>query len=117
MSVYETTQTLIDLMEDQADEVRDWATFGLGTLSDVDGPEVREALRKRLDDSFGEARDEAICGLARRRETLALQILLERLESGSWVQGDEYAAVEALGLRCAASPAELQDGLLKLLRG
>jgi HEAT repeat protein len=112
----ETRQTLIELMEDQADEVRNWATFGLGSLSDVDGPEVREALHKRLDDSFGEARDEAIWGLARRKDTLALQILLERLESGSWVQGDEDAAAEALGLGRAASAEELQDGLRKLLR-
>jgi HEAT repeat protein len=112
----ETRQTLIELMEDQADEVRNWATFGLGSLSDVDGPEVREALHKRLDDSFGEARDEAIWGLARRKDTLALQILMERLESGSWVQGDEDAAAEALGLGRAASAEELQDGLRKLLR-
>ena len=113
----EVRQTLIQLMEDQVDEVRNWATFGLGSLSDADGPEVREALRKRLDDSFEAVRDEAIWGLARRKDPSALQSLLKRLESGRWVQGDEDAAAEVLGLARTAPTEKLQDGLRKLLGG
>ncbi len=113
----EVRQTLIQLMEDHVDEVRNWATFGLGSLSDADGPDVREALRKRLDDSFEAVRDEAIWGLARRKDSSALQSLLKRLESGRWVQGDEDAAAGALGLARIASAEELQDGLRKLIGG
>jgi HEAT repeat protein len=61
-------QTLINLMEDDDGEVRDWATFGLGELCDADSPEIREALRKRTEDPYEDARQEAIWGLARRRD-------------------------------------------------
>ena len=112
----EARQTLIELMEDEADEVRNWATFGLGSLSDVNSPEVREALLKRLDDPFGEARDEAIWGLARRKETVALRMLLERLESENWVRGVmRDAAQEALGLGRTLSAEELQNALREIL--
>jgi HEAT repeat protein len=114
-STEEGKQTLIELMEDSDDEVRNWATFGLGSISEVDGPDVRDALRKRLDDSFEDARDEGLWGLARRKDPSALQILLERLESESWMQGDEYAAVDALGLTPSASAEDLKDGIRKLL--
>src|SRR5579863_8716875 len=41
---------LLELMRDLDDDVRDWATFALGTLSAVDTAEVRDALEKRLND-------------------------------------------------------------------
>src|SRR5690242_11208705 len=51
---------LLALMTDAADIVRDWATFGIGSLGDVDTPEVRDALAGRLDDRDEEVRAEAI---------------------------------------------------------
>jgi HEAT repeat protein len=111
----EAHKTLIELMEDLDDEVRDWATFALGSLSEADSPEVREALRKRLDDPFDEARDEGIWGLTHRRDPAALAIVLARLESESWVQGDEDAASQALGLERGASVDELLQGLRRML--
>jgi len=111
----EAQQTLIELMEDPDDEVRNWAAFALGCLSDADSAEIRQALRKRLDDPFGEARDEGIWGLARRRDAVALSIILERLESDSWAQGDEDTARDALRLEQDSPVDELRQGLRKLL--
>jgi HEAT repeat protein len=108
-------QTLIELIEDPDDDVRDWATFELGTQCDADSPEIREALRKRLDDSFGDARSEAIWGLARRKDHVGLRILMERLESETWIPGDAWAAEEVLGLETGASREELLVGLRELL--
>jgi HEAT repeat protein len=59
---------LITLSGDAASDVRDWATFGLGSLLDVDGERVRRALRRRLDDPEGDTAGEALVGLARRRD-------------------------------------------------
>jgi hypothetical protein len=60
--------TVRDLMVDEDDGVRDWATFDLGTLSDVDNEEIRDALLARLDDHNLDPRLEAIVGLARRQD-------------------------------------------------
>ncbi len=59
---------LIVLMEDPDDDVRDWATFAVGSLSDFDDERVRSALLARMDDPNLDARLEAIAGLARRRD-------------------------------------------------
>jgi hypothetical protein len=63
-----------------SDEVRDWATFGLGTQLAIDGVHVRSALMARIDDSNGDVRDEALVGLARRRDRRALTSLQTRLQ-------------------------------------
>ena len=66
-------------MFDADEDVRDWATFGLGTLGTVDTPEIRDAFAKRLDDDSSDVVDEALAGLAQRRDKRALPFLLERL--------------------------------------
>jgi hypothetical protein len=103
-------------MEDPDDEVRNWATFGLGTQCDADSHEIREALRKRLDDSFREPLDEAVWGLVKRKDSLGLQILVERFESGNVSCGDESAAEDVLELPENTSAEELRLGLRKLLQ-
>ncbi len=107
--------TLIELMDDDDDEVRNWATFELGTICDVNSPEIRDALRKRLNDSFEEARSEAVWGLARRKDPEGLRILLERLASETWEEGDGMSAAEVLDVPHDTSPEELRLGLRKLL--
>jgi HEAT repeat protein len=108
-------QTLINLMEDDEGEVRDWATFGLGELCEADSPEIREALRKRTEDPYEDARQEAIWGLARRRDPVGLQALLDRLDAKSWIQGDENAAADILHARSDAPIEALRTGLRELL--
>ena len=61
-------EVLIRLSADAADEVRNWATFALGSRCQVDGKAIREALWARVDDDFGEVGEEAVTGLARRRD-------------------------------------------------
>ena len=107
-------------MEDESDEVRDWATFGLGSLCvDLksgqyqDSPEIRDALYARLNDPA--ARDEAIWGLAQRKDLVGLKILLARLESENCMPGDKQAAEEALHVR-GGSVQKLREDLRQLIR-
>jgi HEAT repeat protein len=91
----EARSCLIRLSRDQDPEVRDWATFGLGTLSTDDGPDVTAALLARTSDSYHEARAEALFGLAVRRDPRAVPHLIRALASAH-VQGLEVdAAAEA----------------------
>lgn len=118
-------RTLVELMEDDDVEVRNWATFGLGHAGGENGPPVRlgtldsagirDALRRRLADSFREVRNEAVWGLALRKDSAALQLLLDRLSSEEWISGDEMTAAEILGLDYDAPVEALRTGLRNLV--
>lgn len=108
-------EALIGLTEDQDKIVRDWATFGLGSVGSEDSPQIREALHQRLGDPYEPARSEAVWGLARRKDPTGLRLLLERLECKGRQQGDEHTAQEILGLPENASTDSLCEGLRKLL--
>jgi len=73
-------QTLLALSNDIADEVRDWATFGLGTLLRLDTPSIRDALLARLDDEHHDTREEAMYGLVLRLDSRAVPVLMDFLE-------------------------------------
>jgi HEAT repeat protein len=92
----EVVAAYLELMGDPDDEVCNWATFGLGTQMSADSPAVRAALRGRLDDPHDETREEAVCGLAKRRDEIAFQPLMEYLQSGLTGTGCIQAA-EAWG--------------------
>jgi HEAT repeat protein len=85
---------LIELTRDPVADVRDWATFGLGTQSDLDTPEIRECLLERLTDPDDNTRCEALVGLAQRRDRRVLPALSRELKS-EFVQ---VIAVEAASL-------------------
>jgi HEAT repeat protein len=70
---------LIDLTNDKDDEVRNWATFGLGSLIDVNSDDIRDALEKRLTDSVSEIRGEAFVGLAARGCDSIVEMLIQEL--------------------------------------
>lgn len=84
---------LIALTNDEDSDIRDWATFGLGTQCDLDTPDIREALARRLDDKDEETRDEAMVGLSRRKDAEAVPYILKELTG----DGFSYMAVEAAG--------------------
>ncbi len=50
--------TLVELSNDEEEDVRDWATFGLHNRTPIDTPEIREAFIRRLDDPNKEVRSE-----------------------------------------------------------
>lgn len=77
----EAINTLIKLSKDKDSDVRDWATFGLGTQIELDNELIREALWNRIDDNDEATRDEAIFGLAKRKDKRIKEILKTELEN------------------------------------
>lgn len=74
--------TLVELSRDLDIDVRDWATFGLGSQIEADTPAIREALVARLADEDETVRGEAMVGLARRHDRRMVDPLLTDLEAG-----------------------------------
>src|SRR5262249_8697667 len=72
-------ELLIRLSRDLDPEVRDWATFGLGTQIETDTPPIRDALAARLDDTDDDTRGEALIGLARRRDARVVSAIQTEL--------------------------------------
>ena len=62
-----------------------------------------------------DARQEAIWGLARRRDPAWLQVLLDRLDAEYWIQGDEHAATDILDVPSDTPIEDLRTGLRELL--
>ena len=86
---------LLLLSKDEDRDVRDWATFALGSQTDIDTPELREALRARLTDNDPEIRGEALVGLGRRQDEHLKRAVLDELSGefhGDWV----FEAAEAI---------------------
>lgn len=76
----EAVDHLVGLTSDPDSDVRDWATFGLGSLLEVDSPAVRDALAARIDDPEGDISGEALVGLAVRGDQRAAGPLLHLLQ-------------------------------------
>jgi hypothetical protein len=74
---------LIRLSRDDVDEVRDWATFGIGSILELDTSAVRDALFARTTDRSQDVRDEALVGLAHRRDARALPLVREQLANAN----------------------------------
>jgi hypothetical protein len=87
---------LIRLSRDGVDAIRDWATFGIGSILEIDNDDVRAALFARLTDSSKDVRDEAVAGIARRRDTRAVEIVADFLAEDT-VGPLVFEAAEYLG--------------------
>lgn len=87
---------LIRLTTDPDQEVRNWATFALGRQSSADSAAVRAALWARIDDPYGEARDEAVVALAYRGDRGVLPVLAGLLARPS-ASGLLFEAAALLG--------------------
>jgi HEAT repeat protein len=90
--------TLMQLMQDSDSDVRDWATFGLGTQSRADSEAIRDALIDRLSDTDEDTRAEAAVGLAKRKDLRVIPVVLEELDRDEYGVLYEEAASHLLGL-------------------
>ena len=71
--------TLIQLTKDKDSDIRDWATFGIGTQIETDNLIIRETLWERINDSDENTRFEAIIGLAKRKDQKIKDIIKNEL--------------------------------------
>ncbi|CAM5497146.1 hypothetical protein SAVIM338S_03539 [Streptomyces avidinii] len=93
----EDVGALITLTRDEDPDVRNWATFTLGFQAEVDGPAVRAALWERTSDEHGDAREEGIRGLARRRDPRAVPLLVELLGNPGGAHVHTFEAARIMG--------------------
>jgi len=81
-------EMLLLLMADEDGDTRDWATFSVGTQTDIDNPGIREALLARLYDPHDDTHAEAVGGLARRGDERVIPAIKQRFEEA--LQQDEW---------------------------
>jgi HEAT repeat protein len=93
-----SAETLLRLTQDTDEDVRDWATFGLGVLGNTDSDEIREALVRRLADSDEDVREEAMVGLGKRKDQRVLSTLLIALERPNTTVRVIETAYQMLGM-------------------
>jgi len=93
-----SAETLLRLTQDTDEDVRDWATFGLGVLGNTDSDEIREALVRRLTDSDEDVREEAMVGLGKRKDQRVLSTLLIALERPNTTVRVIETAYQMLGM-------------------
>ncbi len=74
---------LIDFTKDKISSIRNWATFGIGTLIESDNIDIRNALWNRINDNDFETKSEAIVGLANRKDKRIKDIIISELENGN----------------------------------
>jgi len=91
-------ESLLMLLRDNDDDVRDWATFGLGVLGDADSIEIREALLRQLSDPNQDVREEAMAALAKRQDKRALASLVKALKQPEVTVRVIEAACAMLGM-------------------
>lgn len=87
--------TLILLSRDKDKDVRDWATFGIGSNTDADSQAIRAALWARITDTDTNTRQEAIIGLAIRKDQRVKEFLIEELDKADEWSSSILEAIES----------------------
>jgi hypothetical protein len=77
-------KTLIFFSTDKLSYIRDWATFGIGSLIEKNTIEIRNALWKRINDKHQDVKLEAIAGLAKRKDIRVKEIIKRELLGGEY---------------------------------
>lgn len=105
----EAIKALIELSDDTDEDVRNWATFGLGSQISIDSEEIRDALFQRLNEKDHEIRGEALVGLAIRKDERVIKPLLKELSRKSISVLSVEAAAEIGDERLCESLLKLED--------
>jgi hypothetical protein len=87
----------IALSADRSAQVRDWATFALGRQLETDTPAIREALFKRINDKDVYTLEEALYGLAVRKDARVVESLWRELRSGNVAIETLFEAIGKIG--------------------
>ncbi|ACU62604.1 hypothetical protein Cpin_5173 [Chitinophaga pinensis DSM 2588] len=74
--------TLITLSADKDTDIRDWATFALGSQISRNNKAIREALWARTNEANEDTRMEAIVGLALRKDLRVMDLIRKELQRG-----------------------------------
>lgn len=74
-------ETLIELSGDKNTDIRDWATFAIGSQIEINSSEIIHALWDRINDEDEKTRHEAIAGLSKRKDSRVKEILKKELEN------------------------------------
>ncbi|HWX02898.1 HEAT repeat domain-containing protein [Collimonas sp.] len=77
----ESIDALLRLATDISDDVRNWATFSIGSMHRADNPNIRDLLWRNLQDRDEDVRGEAVVGLAIRKDERVVSVLLELLDT------------------------------------
>lgn len=77
-------ETLIHLSKDKTPSVRNWATFAIGSLTELDNEHIRNALWERINDKDFDTKSEAIAGLANRNDQRVKTVIISELENGDY---------------------------------
>lgn len=77
-------ETLIKFSSDKLSDIRNWATFGIGTQIERNNKSIREALWHRVNDKHQETKLEAIVGLALRKDVRINEIIKIELHNGEY---------------------------------
>jgi len=104
----EAIDVMLLLACDEDVDTRNWAMFGLGTQIEIDSPEIRLALLKGTSDEDSEIRGEALVGLANRKDSSAIELLLNE-----WKNFEDVSVLSVEAAEIIASP-RLYSTLLEL---
>lgn len=108
--------SLIALSADSNRDVRNWATFGLGSMTAVDSDALREALLKRTNEPDDEISGEALVGLALRGDTRVAVPLLKAINALRESQlGFCWLIIEAVEASRVAAAKNPDDAWIPLL--
>jgi HEAT repeat protein len=93
----EAIATLIELTRDTDEDVRNWATFGIGQIFETaeepqrfDTLAIRQALFDRLDDPHWETGREALDGLTLRRDNRIVDRIVDMLADYDLIMKDQF---------------------------
>jgi HEAT repeat protein len=106
---------LLELMDDPYEMARDWATTSIGQTVSIDGPEIRDALLRRVNDVDVFVRAEALHGLARRRDDRVVPYLVAEISAAGEHEG-LFVEVAKSYLGFSVDPDVDSEGLARLLQ-